>query len=352
MFKKTIVAIAGVAVFGVCCAQNAQAQSLAPTLWGVDEDDGQLFSIGDYNDAANTFTDFGKLKWNNNGTLLNIGSDIEAFTLDADGTAFLALDRGLGEFEGQHVNTLLSFNILDAEVDNTVVDILGVIGNVSLYDDGGDNISGLSIDPTTGSLFALLKNDAPDQNSRKIVDLLFEIDKADGSLIGSTNQIQGSGEVANKAEDMEFDTNGNLYVTDNGDDELYLVDPETGEIIDVVDENQHDGLDVGDSVKFEALGWDFQNDQLIGSDDKNNVFAALTTQNGENSSLGKINGLTDVEGIDFVPTADGQPTSVPEPASLLGLAAIGAIAAGGALKKKARAQFPGDIPDLTTPCPW
>ena len=340
MLKKAIVAIAGVAVVGICCAQNAQAQSLTPTLWGVDEDDGQLFSIGDYNNAENTFTDFGKLKWNNNGTLQNIGADIEAFTLDTDGTAFLALDRGIGDFAGQRVNTLLSFNILDAEVGNTVVDILGTIGDLSLYDDDADNISGLSIDPISGGLFALLKNDAPGESSKDIVDLLFEINKSDGSVIGSTKQIQGSGAVANKAEDMEFDTSGNLYVTDNHDDHLYQVNPNTGEIIAVVDNNQKGGLGTS-GRKFEALGWDFVNDQLIGSDDNQDIFATLSIQNGGNSSLGHIEGLTDVEGIDFVPTADGkpnrQPVEVPEPASLLGLAAIGAIAASSKLKKKAAA---------------
>ena len=323
----------------------ASAAGLTPTLWGVDEDDGQLFSIGDYNDVANTFTDYGLLKWDDGGTLKNVGADIEAFTLDTDGTAYLALDRGIGEFDDiDDVNTLLSFNIQDAVAGNTVVDILGVIGadvgNGGInYNSSSDNISGLSIDPITGKLVALLKN-----NGSRKTDQLYTINKTDGGLVDSIGTIQGLGETSKSAEDLEFDNEGNLYVTDNKDDHLYQVDRDNGNIIAVIDNNQKDGFknqngDDATSIKIEALGWDFVNNKLITNDDNYNGYGQLTLQNGNNNYFGTIAGLTDVEGIDFVPTTDGNPISnkpkkTPEPSSFLGLLALGTFGISSSLRRK------------------
>ena len=57
----------------------------APDLWGVDEDDGQLFKIEDY-DGTPTFTDYGPLQFDAGGFISPIGVDIEAATLAPDGT--------------------------------------------------------------------------------------------------------------------------------------------------------------------------------------------------------------------------------------------------------------------------
>lgn len=74
---------------------SAQAQSTTPRLWGIDEDDGQLFSFEDYTLLAG-FKNYGQLKWDDNGTIRTIDEDIEAMTLDEDGTMYIALDRILG----------------------------------------------------------------------------------------------------------------------------------------------------------------------------------------------------------------------------------------------------------------
>lgn len=341
-----------------------------PALWGVDEDDGQLFTIGDYTDVNNTFMDFGQLKWNDNGILRKIGSDIESFTLDKDGTAYLGLDRGLGEFADlPNVNTLLSFNIKDAVQDNTVVNVLGIIGaapnNEGInYDHKDDNISGLSIDPETGNLVALLKNftTATDENGNVVMDKngkpkkqvladeLYVISKEDGSLVEEIGAIKFADSDGTRpkfrsgsGEDIEFDHQGNLYVTDNEDDQLYQVDPDTGEIIAVIDTNQKEGFQdengsPAGSVKIEALAWDFMNNKLIVNDDDNDAYGEQTLQQGGNVYFGSIEGLTDVEGIDFVPTVDGEvvPKSVPEPASTLGFLTIAALGAGSLRKRQQR----------------
>ncbi len=297
---KTLIGIfiAGSLVTQVGAYDN-DANELIPKLWGIDEDDGQLFVVTNYTDSS-TMIDYGKLKWNDNGTVKNIGSDMEAMTLDANGDMYIALDRKLtGSGNGA---TLLKFNIADASTTaDNVVEIIGVIG--INFDSSSDNVSGLSIDPNTGQLVALLKN-----NGSSATDKLYVISKVDGSVIEEIGNITGLGESSTNAEDIEHAPDGNLYVTDNADDHTYKVNSLTGAIIEVVDNNQKDGLD-SDSVKFEGLGWDFANNRLIGFDDNDESLAKLTLEAGNNYEYYDTSsmGLTDVEGIDFVPTEDGEP---------------------------------------------
>ena len=147
--------------------------------------------------------------------------------------------------------------------------------------------------------------------NQSVHDKLYKISKINGGGTILLGEIRGLGASSRKAEDIEHDPNGRLFVTDNHDDETYEVNPNTGEIISVTDQSQKNGLglDSDDTVKFEALGWDFGNDILVGNDDDNEVIARLTLQDGNNLSYGDTEdmGLTDVEGIDFVPTPDGEP---------------------------------------------
>ncbi|MCP5070377.1 MAG: PEP-CTERM sorting domain-containing protein [bacterium] len=222
----------------------------------------------------------------------------------------MALNSGLGGFSE---SVLLSFNIHDAQTaSHNIVSILGTIGIG--FDNPGDNISGLSIDPVSGNLYALHRDDDGD-----VLDSLFVLDKSDGSVLSSIGILSGSGQDVRSGEDLEFDRLGNLFVTDNADDHLYQVDPLTGSILSMIDSDEKDGIST--SVKIEGLAWDFENDRLIASDDKRNLFAQLSLSDGANSSFGKISGLTDVEGIDFLPS------SVPEPGSMLMLG-LGLLAMG------------------------
>jgi len=172
------------------------------------------------------------------------------------------------------------------------------------------NISGLSIHPLTGDLYALAR--------RKCTDKLLKISKADGSLITNFGTIVGAGERVCNGEDLEFDSSGTLYVTDDHDDHLYRVDPATASILAVMDHNEKGGLGFS-RVKFEGLAWDPENGRLIGTDDKHDLFTRLTLEHGNNLTYGSLVELRDVEGIDFV--------SVPEPATMmvLGLGGLGLI---------------------------
>ena len=283
-----------------------ESSSVIPALWGIDEDDGQLFKMTNYNDKT-SLVNYGLLKWNDNGTIRTIGADMEAMTLDEDGTMYIALDsrRMTGGGNGA---TLLKFNIKNATTTgNNVVEVVGNIG--INFNSSSDNVSGLSIDPNTGELVALLKN-YTSGGSSSAADELYVISKTDGSEVRKIGSIKGLGKESTKAEDIEHAPDGSLYVTDNADDHTYLVNSSTGAIIEVIDDNQKGGLG-SDSVKFEALGWDFANNRLIGFDDYDESLAKLTLEDGNNYEYYDTTsiGLTDVEGVDFVPTVSGQPAA-------------------------------------------
>ncbi len=297
---------------------KAQAQSNTPRMWGIDEDDGQLFSFEDYTVinqgvGASGFKDYGQLKWNDNGNIKTIGSDIEAMTLDVDGTLYMALDRILGvdDNNNTYCATLMSFKIQNAKLSGTGNNVVKMLGAIQIEcSSPHDNISGLSINPITGDLVALLKDYS--NGSNQLPDKLFIINKTNGAVMQQIGTgIVGLGEESSRAEDIEHAPDGTLFVTDEDDDETYKVNPTTGVIIEVVDQSQEGNLGVG-SVKFEALGWDFGNNHLVGNDDNNEVIANLTLQEGNNQNYGDTGNLdlTDVEGIDFVPTPDGEPIAV------------------------------------------
>ena len=316
--------ITGVGTIQPFINQSSQAQtsSITPRLWGIDEDDGQLFSFEEYTTLSG-FKNYGQLKWNDNGSISTIGSNIEAMTLDVDGTMYIALDRILGVDDngGTYCATLMSFNIQDALLEGSGNNVVEMLGAIQIpCDSGEDNVSGLSIDPLTGDLIALLKD--YNNGDNEVHDKLYRISKIDGSVVDLDSNgdpepigtIQGLGEQSRSAEDIEHAPDGTLYVTDNDDDETYKVDPSTGAIIEVIDQSQENGLAGVSSVKFEALGWDFGNNRLVGNDDDHEIIAQLSLQEGNNLSYGDTNSLslTDVEGIDFVPTPDGEPNQPPD----------------------------------------
>ena len=276
-----------------------------PVLWGVDENDGELFSIDDYTTLSG-YTSYGKLKYRSGATVKKIGKDIEAFTIDANGVAYMAINNGLA---GYSEPVLFSFDLNQASTtSDNIVNIIGKIG--VNFDNPKDNISGLSINPLTGDLYALFRDNRDDT-----VDRLLILDKSTGDVKSDLGTIEGLGYSVDSGEDLEFDSFGNLYVTDNKDNHLYKVDPLTGDIIDVIDNDESGGLGGGD-VKFEGLAWDPVFNRLIATEDNNDLFVNLTLRNGQNFSYGSLAQLTDVEGIDFMPRAGSPPQPVPEPASI------------------------------------
>jgi len=81
----------------------------------------------------------------------------------------------------------------------------------------------------------------------------------------------------------------------------------------------------GGDHRIESLGWDFQNNVLLGfRDESNSLFRMNTASNGF-TNLGGV-GFNDIEGIDLVPTPTGHPV-VPLPSAWL-LSLLGFLLCG------------------------
>jgi len=284
----------------------ASTASADLTLWGLDENDGELFSFDNYSTLSG-FTSYGTLKYHGRGRLRDVGPCVEAFGLDSDGVAYMA---GNHDLYGIDIDEPVFMKFDTGEASTTGPNVVTIIGRIGVtFDESHDNITALSFHPGTGDLYALLRDD---HNST--VDRLLIINKDTGALISDLGTISGLGEAVQSGEDMAFDERGNLYVIDNRDDHLYRVDPTSAEIIQLVDD------DMGDSIEFEALAWDHELGRMISFDDYSDNFALLTLENGNNTFSGSVDGLGDVEGMDFV--------AVPEPTTgaLLILGAAGVLA--------------------------
>ncbi len=132
----------------------APPASATPTLWGVDEDDGELFSIDDYTSLTG-FTSYGLLRYDTGAGFADVGRHIEAFALDVGGLAYMAVNDDVGLFDEP---VLLSFDVNTASTvsDNVVTQIATL--DLTFDADGSDNISGLAFDPVSGDLYGLFRS--------------------------------------------------------------------------------------------------------------------------------------------------------------------------------------------------
>lgn len=286
-------------------------------LWGVDEDDGgELFRIDNYDDPlARSVTPFGHISYYPPGQSEptrvepnNADSQVESFTIDASGTAYMAVNRDLS---GTDEPVLLSLDLTTATSANAKfigripVSVVGTITDLAFHPITGQFYAIQDIAPTGGDNLLLLSvNDGP---TGPFVELV------------SSWAMEGSGQNVAQGESMAFDARGRLYVMDASDDHLYEVSPRTGRIIDVVN-NQENGAYVAigaasslQNTKVEGLTVDPVTGDLIASDDNNNKLIRLQF-NSDGTITESIlfdliadvepdePDLTDVEGLAFFPT--------------------------------------------------
>jgi hypothetical protein len=265
-----------------------------PVLWGVDEENARLFSVHNYRSALSSYTDYGLLKYDDGGVARSIGGpQMEAFALRGDGTAFMVFNDGLGPFSKP---VLLRFNVGGAST--AAPNVASIVGRIDVpIDHHGDSIDGLTFQPGTGAMYALFQ----DQNGNA-ADRLVTVDPITAAA-REVGVISGLGLSVREGKDLVFDGAGNLYVIDGLTDALYRVDPASGAIVEVVDDDLAGGLGDFSGVKFEGLAWDPFNDRLIASEHNHTLFAEITRGHGNNLLLADYSllGLQDVEGIAFMP---------------------------------------------------
>ena len=193
----------------------------APVLWGTDEDTGNLIKIENYNSTP-IVTDYGRLSINDGGTIHPFPdtdegnseefSDIESFTLNDEGVAFMignttvALAGG-GTFSEPHLYSLRIFNadgteavrVDDAAASNSF-NALQSIGVISGTD--ADPINGIDFDPISGLLFGVIENKSHDD--LVVIDM----------VTAAATVIAASMDGTNDIEDIQFDDQGHLFLID------------------------------------------------------------------------------------------------------------------------------------------
>jgi len=303
----------------------------APMLWGTDEDTGNLVRIEDY-DTTRNVTDYGRLSIDDNGTThpfpdtdpgsSAVYSDIESFTLSEEGVAFMVGNsavslNGGSTFSGPQLYSLRIFNPdgseavrIDDGVGSGGYNALTPLGSVSGIDPGSV-INGIDFDPLSGLLMGVVENGGRDD--------LISIDPVTAAATVLATSMDGTDDI----EDIQFDSDGNLYMIDDDggptatDDILHLAILDRSGVlpslssISVVN-------NTGDDHRIEALGWDYQSDRLLSFSDTSNSLYQLNTETNGFTDWGGV-GFNDLEGFDAVPTVTGLPVPEPSTGVMLGL---------------------------------
>jgi hypothetical protein len=326
----------------------APATTLAvPTLYGTDEDTGHLVKIEDY-DSSPVVTDYGLLSINDNGLRYPfpdtdtgssaVFSDIESFTLDDHGNAYMIgngvviLDGG-GTYSGPHLYSLQIFNADGAEA--IVIDDASASGRFNALEplglvtgiDPGSPINGLDFDPITGLLIGVVENGGRDD--------LIAIDTETVVATVLATSMDGTDDV----EDIQFDSEGILYLVDDdgglsgSDDVLHRAVLDRSGAMPALQSIEQVNNSGGDH-RIESLGWDFQNDRLVAFSDTSNSLFELNPASDGFVDLGGV-GFNDIEGTDFVPTPTGLPVPEPGSGTLFGLG-LAALLGRGVASSQAR----------------
>lgn len=269
--------------------------NLTNPIWMVDEETGadnlSLWSFTDYGDA-NTGVNYGRLNYFDPSTStirdVDDAKDMEALAVNpytGIGYFFSSSKANNGPSNSQ---ALFKYDLNEA-ANNSGNIILTLIGHITRP--SSHAMEALAYHPSSNRFYTSDPKDG-DGNASTTVDDLYYIDlnnlnpdpmvATNAVLIGP---IAGAGEINNYVDGLEFDDSGNLYAIDGSDDHLYLINPSTGAIISVVDNDLpggtgHSGIDI------ETIAWDSRTQKMIGIDNDHNEIVELDlTQNGNNTVL-------------------------------------------------------------------
>ena len=250
------------------------------------------------------------------------------------GNSAVSLNGG-STFSGPQLYSLRIFNPdgseavrIDDGVGSGGYNALTPLGSVSGIDPGSV-INGIDFDPLSGLLMGVVENGGRDD--------LISIDPVTAAATVLATSMDGTDDI----EDIQFDSDGNLYMIDDDggptatDDILHLAILDRSGVlpslssISVVN-------NTGDDHRIEALGWDYQSDRLLSFSDTSNSLYQLNTETNGFTDWGGV-GFNDLEGFDAVPTVTGLPVPEPSTGVMLGLGLL--ILAGRArFKSQLRSQ--------------
>ena len=279
------------------------------TLWGVDEDDGELFSIADYTQigsgpAAAGFVSYGDLKYDidDEGTFVDIGVGLESFAVNSDGIAYFTVNRPLERTGSNDLKPPILVSIDLSTITTAGPNVVTIVGEIPLSPKKG-TISGLAFDPETGDLYALQR-----VGKANDPDKLVKISTVDASIITTVGTMRGKLDgkkvAVDTGEDLNFDSSGRLFVTDDKDDQLYEVDTTNGKILSIVVANERTGTGLP-SIFVGAIAWDSFRGQFVGNDKPSGNFLTIPGDPADNTLLGKLPGLKEVEDLEFEPFFNG-----------------------------------------------
>jgi parallel beta-helix repeat protein len=253
------------------------APGVVPKLWGIDEDDAQLFAFTNYNSTA-TFINYGALKWKNAGvnTDFSPSSNLSSLAITRHGRAYITSDTSLG---ASTAPVLLAFDLVNAST--TQPNVVSIVGSIPT----SVEIRGLAIDPTNEDVYALRSD-----------GWLFVISTTNASIVRTVGLITGLGATVTIGEDIVFDPFGNLYVIDDSDDQFYRVNKANGAILNLVP-----GGSLG---TLQGMAWDAANSRLLISETDSDFIMNIASNLSSVSYMVNLAslGLTDIEALSFVPS--------------------------------------------------
>ncbi|MGV3659672.1 MAG: GEVED domain-containing protein [Prosthecobacter sp.] len=273
-------------------------------LWLIDEDYTHstalhLWSFTNYRTPATTATDYGRMKYlrptDNAVRDIAEAGDIEAMAVNRfTGEAYI-LSRGRISGAPSNTQTLWYYNLNDAP-DNINNIVLTCIGHINMPTTGAF-IEGLAYDPDTKRFYMADPKDTSD-NSSTTTDRLYYLDirSLNTNVMLATNlvsvgEMTGQGQVCRYTDGLEFSADGKLYAVDGTDDHVYQINPSTGAISAVSDNNIAGGP--GGSVDVETMAWDEVSSRLIALDNSGRRLIEVTLgTNGGNIALASfVNGV-------------------------------------------------------------
>ena len=281
-------------------------------LWGVDESGSEQTAVlfrytNDPAGADPGFESFGKIVYRDSGgggALTDVGRGVEALAINAEGTAYLALNRDLAGTQGP---VLLSVDLDRVLLDHALVVEGGahgpfnvearVVGRIGVTTTGADAITGLAWHEPTDTLVGLLQ----DEGGTNTVDKLVKIDPSSGALLHGFQLplegfVNGSFERVLNGEALSFDSDGSLLVSDvfvnEGHDNtrIFRVDPATGYVHGVLDDRVRDSGDQAGydkQTRLEAIAVDPLNGRVLGANRSGTISDLIGVDRGGGHGRGR-----------------------------------------------------------------